>query len=1058
MFKTAKTLPCWIAALVGIGLGAGLLPATSSAQDDSKSVDYLKQIKPILAEHCYSCHGPETQESGLRLDAGKLMLRGGNRGPALQPKSVKKSPLLMAIMHQGDVEAMPPDDELEPKQIELIRRWIEQGARFPADEKVVPIRLTSDHWAFKPIKRSRVPVDVGGGNPIDAFVLARLKKEGISPSSEADRLTLLRRLTLDLLGLPPTTSQLQAFLNDRRPGAYQRLVDRILASPGYGERWGRHWLDLARYADSNGFTIDGARTIWPYRDWVIDAINRDLPFDQFSVHQLAGDMLPTATPRQIVATGFHRNTLINQEGGTNDEEFRVESVVDRVNTTGSVFLGLTVGCAQCHKHKYDPITQRDFYRLFAIFNNTEDSNDASHATGPLGPLVSLPTPTQTQNIEALSKQIAAAQKSLSAHDATLRDKQVAWEKSVGAAGPAIWQPAELESYRSMNGAQMKRLSDQSILVGGKIPDTDAYELVVKLPQGASASAFRLEALTHESLPKRGPGLTKHGNFTLSEFEVSQAGPENVVVSPTVATSVQTSDATKDAANKAKSKDVWKRVPVATAFANRSQEKGDISNAIDGNLATFWGIYGPAKQMNADHEATFVLKKPISGGQFVRIVIRQQYEAPNYAIGRFRLTWTKASPAAITLSPAIRKLVAIDAKKRTSQQQKQVRDTFLSLDGSRKSFLSKVSGLKSQLASVKRSIVTSMVMSERKTPRETFIHIRGDFLRKGAKVTPGVPSVLPTLSVEQRSATRLDLAQWLFTRENPLTARVTVNRHWQRFFGRGIVDTENDFGTQGSRPSHPELLDWLASELMRRDWSLKSFHRLIVTSATYRQASTFRAELGKRDPQNRLLARQSRIRLEAEVIRDVSLASAGILSTKMKGPGVYPPQPRGIYVLTQNKKGWDKLEDRGDDRFRRGLYTYFWRSSPYPLLPTFDAPDANTTCTRRPRSNTPLQALTLANDAAFVEFAQYFARRIMAEDDGKRMATAFQLSLSRPPSGYELSRLQAFFDKQLKHYRANPEEASKMAGKMPHNATVSDSAAWTAVARVLMNLDEFITRE
>ena len=1013
---------------------------------DPKPIDFVKDIKPILDAHCTDCHGLDEQESGLRLDAGTLLRRGGDRGPIVVPGKSADSLLIKVLMGKGDVEAMPQgQDRLSDKQIAMIGLWIDQGAKIPKNEKFVETRVESNHWAFQPIVRHALPAVKDSAwlrNGIDNFVQAKLEKLGVAHSPQADRVTMIRRLHFDLLGMPPAPADVDAFLADKFPGSYNRLVDRILASPRYGERWGRHWLDLARYADSNGFTIDGARTIWPYRDWVVQALNDDMPFDQFSTEQLAGDLLPKATRSQLVATGFHRNTLINQEGGTNDEQFRVESVVDRVNTTGAVFLGLTIGCAQCHKHKYDPITQRDFYKVYAIFNNTEDNNDARHASGALGPLVSLPTDEQATRKKQLDAEYAVANKKLQAHDAEFAKGQPAWEKSLAVANAkSVWTPRKPVLLKSANGATLEQRDDLSVLSGNPVPDDDVYTVEIDIPD-KEITAIKLETLTHASLPKMGPGRTPHGNFTLNEFEA-------------YATPLSETGAVQDAKSF--------RIKFLKAIADHQQKGGPVSAAIDGKPDTFWGVYGPPEIMNSDHEAAFILDKPYrsQSGTRLRIVMRQKYKSPKYIIGRFRLSTTSVSPDVLGLPDKTRKLLATPVEKRTVEQKKQLAAIYRETDKSRKPLADATAAIKRKLDAVNSTIPTTMIMREMPKPRTTHIQIRGDFLRLGAVVNPGTPAVLPPIAVEQPS--RLDLSNWLFDPSNPLTARVTVNRIWQRFFGLGIVETENDFGTQGTLPDHPELLDWLSSEFIRQEWGLKAMHRLIVTSATYRQSSHMREDLLAEDPQNRLLARQSRIRLEAEAIRDTCLQASGLLSDKMKGPGVYPPAPKSnIDLLTQNRKNWAGNEDKAEDRFRRGVYTYFWRSAPYPFLPTFDAPDANTACTRRPRSNTPLQALTLANDRSFIEFAQGMAVRILTEapnyDEG-RIRHVFKICVSRDPSDYELGRVSEFLGKQRAFYKANPEKANQIAPmNSPKRLKPAESATWTVVARALMNLDEFITRE
>jgi hypothetical protein len=827
----------------------------------AEPVDYLRDVKPIFAKYCYECHGPQKQRTGLRLDTAAAAINGGDSGPGIIPGKSSDSKLIKAVTGADDTKLMPPKEpRLTVAQIALLKAWIDQGAKAPLHEiaDASPAERNR-HWAFQAPVRPPPPAvkDVDWvRNPIDRFILARLEKDGIHPSPEADRVTLIRRVSLDLLGLTPSIDEVDEFLADTRPEAYERLVDKLLQSPHYGERWGRHWLDLARYADSNGYSIDAPRQIWKYRDWVIDAFNHDLPFDQFTIEQLAGDMLPHATLDQRIATGFHRNTSINQEGGIDVEQFRVESIVDRVNTTGSVFLGLTVGCCQCHDHKFDPLTQREYYQLFAFLNNADE------------PVLELATLEQTRQRNQIRKQVAALERVRKGLDTYSAEKEDRWEKGLS-----------LE----------ERL---------KLPPP--IQAILEIPEN---------------------GRTAKQKQTLT-----------------------------------------------AAF-----RKLDLARHALGGLGNLF-----------PYQALVHLQ-----------------------LGLFRTT------------------------------------------------------LERQIAELKRSephIDTTMVLQERKTPRQTHIHLGGDFLRTGAQVSAGVPAVLHPLP-EIEKPNRLELARWVVDPRNPLTARVTTNRFWQHYFGLGIVETENDFGTQGAPPTHPELLDWLATEFIAQKWSVKAMHRLIVTSATYRQSSRNRPELATVGPRNRLLARQNRFRLDAEIVRDVALASSGLLSRQIGGPSVYPPQPNGIYRFTQVPRDWKTSP--GPDRYRRGMYTYFWRSAPHPALTVFDAPDSVSTCTRRNRSNTPLQALTLLNDQAFFEFAQALAARVLREtdggDDAERIRHAFRLCLARPPSLVEEKRLRELLVQQL------AELAPKEAGLHdPSPSTDGDNdkqlVAWMTVARVLLNLDEFITRE
>ena len=797
-------------------------------------VDYQLEVKPLLTEHCYRCHGASQQKGGLRVDTAGFILKGGDHGPACVIGKSDKSILMQVIkgMHD-DISRMPFKKlPLRDAQILTLGRWIDEGAQAPSDEAP----QSDQHWAFVvPVHPSLPTVKQVDWprNGIDYFILARLESERIKPSLEADRVTLIRRASLDLTGLPPTPAEVELFVQDQRGDAYEQLIDRLLASPHYGERWGRHWLDVARYADSNGYSIDAPRTIWKYRDWVIDALNRNLPYNQFVIDQLAGDLLPDATMEQKIATGFHRNTQINQEGGIDPEQFRIESVLDRVNTTGTAFLGLTVACAQCHDHKFDPISQREYYSLFAFFNNQEEPN------------LEVGTPEEFAQRKEQREKINNVEAELEAYVASLAPRQPTWE-------------ANLRSERR----------------SGLKPEVKAA----------------LAAL---------PG--------------------------------QRTEAQKKA--------------LSAAF--REQDAG-------------------------------------------------------YA------------------------------------QLKKKRD---------------------RLKHDELHIPTTMVLQERDQPRESYVFIKGDFTRKGDTVTPGTLKILNAFPAKA-NPNRLDLARWIVDPQNPLTARVEVNRVWQRYFGRGLVATENDFGTQGIPPTHPELLDWLATEFIAQHWNLKAMHRLIVTSATYRQSSRVRPELAKIDGNNKLLARQFRLRLDAEIVRDVGLSASGLLSPKIGGPSVFPPQPDGVMNLGQSKRNW--TPDEGDDRFRRGMYTFFWRATPHPALMVFDGADAFSACTRRLRSNTPLQALTLLNDLAFLEFAQAMAARILREgatSDSARVERAFRWCLARKPWAQERERLLKLLTKEKAAFQKAPGEALAMSGgRKDPTLDLVQLAAWTTVSRVLLNLDETITRE
>lgn len=788
------------------------------------AVDYLQQIKPLLQSQCVKCHGATSQKGKLKLDTAAAAIKGGEHGTSIVPGKSADSLLVQTLEGtHTEISKMPyKRPAIDSAQVTLIKQWIDEGAQAPANEQPSDDR----HWAFIKPTRPNVPP---GANAIDFFVQQRLAKEGLKPSPEASPETLIRRVSLDLTGLPPTPEEVTAFVSAFRqdPSSLEVLVDRLLASPHYGERWGRWWLDQARYADSNGYSIDAPRSIWPYRDWVVKALNEDKPFDQFTIEQLAGDQIPNATLDQKIATGFHRNTQVNGEGGIDPEQFRIESVVERVGTTGTVWLGLSIACAQCHDHKFDPVSHKEYYSLFAFFNSTEPDGHAG-------------LKTSTVTLAPVEDQSA-----IQADIANLR--------------------FEIERY---------------------------------LKDNPNAVVAAEKALTTETRAKLGKDVVK---------------------------------------------------ALKTPFADRN---------FDQQRAVFAALVKTDKRFNS-----------------------------------------------------------LNAQ------------------------------LKDREAGVSPK-VTSLVMQELPKPRETRVFIKGDFTRPDALVQRGVLAVLPPLNKAEPS--RLDLAQWIASRDNPLTARVIMNRVWQQYFGRGIVETENDFGTMGSAPTHPELLDWLATEFMAQGWSLKAMHKAVVMSHTYRQSSSIAQEAASNepemlsgalltDPRNYLLWRQTRLRLDAEIVRDVTLTASGLLAPKLGGPPVYPPIPEGVMSLGQVKRPWPV--SKGADRYRRALYTFVFRATPPPSLSVFDAPEGLGTCTRRIRSNTPLQALTLLNDAAFDEFAIALGKRLqkVKQSDEQRLHHGFQLCTARTPTREESQRLQALLQDE------------RQAGS-------DETMAWRLVARVLLNLDETVTRE
>lgn len=1024
--------------------GLSLLPAV--AADDaspapSTPVDFERQIRPIFTAHCGDCHGAEAEEGGLRLHRQADAMTGGNRGAVIKPGNSAESLLIRYVSGEDPEIFMPPKDSGDPlsaEQIALLRSWIDQGAKWPVEVGDAPARVASDHWAFQPIVRAEPPEPpisgvTGSGardpwrdwvrSPIDAFVLARLEREEIAPSPEADRVTLIRRLSFDLLGLPPTPAEVDAFVNDTRSDAYDCLVDRLLASPHFGERWGRHWLDQSRYADSDGYEKDLGRPFaWRWRDWVIDAINRDLPLNQFTVEQLAGDLLPNATLDQRIATGFHRNTLTNREGGTDKEEDRVKATVDRASTTGAVWLGLTVGCAECHSHKFDPLAQREFYGLYAFFNSVDE--------------VDLPAPrpdelaAYEQAKAAFDAEHAPLLAAAAAPDpAEIAKRQTAWEAGLDLGEFVQWTPIKPDSVKAASKAKFSKQPDGSYLATGQSPAKDTYTVVAKLPVG-DVTAIRLEVLPDVDLPGSGPGRAAKGNFVLSELTLSLASPGAEPFA----------------------------VPLANPTADFAQAKYPIAGATDGDPKTGWAV-GP--QFRVRHAAVFEIESAakLDADALLTLTLDQQH-GKQHTIGRFRLSATTA-PRPVRSNPlpdTVIEILQLPPADRNAKQQAALTAFFRTQDP-------ELSALDRAVAEHARKApatpgTKAQALAATSQPRATNIHIRGDFLRKGAEVKPHTFAVLPALHTRGEVPDRLDLARWLVDPANPLPGRVLANRTWQYLFGRGLVATPEDFGTRGERPSHPELLDWLATELVARRWSRKELIRLIVDSATYRQSSHTRGDLVEHDPLNILLARQNRFRLEAEIVRDLYLAASGLLHAEVGGPSVRPPQPAGISELTYaNSAKW--VESAGKDRYRRGLYTWFQRTSPYPMLMTFDAPDSNTCAVKRERSNTPLQALTLLNDPVFVECAQALGRRVVHEQSGgadDRIRHAFRLCMAREPSSIEAARLQELFE-QLRQLAAdNEQSAIKLVGAKPAGVDPPEAAAWVALARALLNLDEFVTRE
>jgi len=1004
---------------------------TGAAAAGSASVSQFDQeIRPLFESRCYECHGPQKQKSGLRLDRKSSAFQGGDSGkPAVVPGKSAESVLLQKITSKDSDEVMPPKGEkLTAAQIDMIKQWIDAGAGWTEQEN------KPKHWAYIAPARASLPKVKNTKwprNGIDFFVMERLEKEKLKPSPQADPAILIRRLSLDLTGLPPTPAEIDEFVADKSPLAYERLVDRLLASPHYGERWARPWLDLARYADTQGYEKDNRRTIWPYRDWVISALNRNIPFDEFTIEQLAGDLLPNASREQKVATGFHRNTMTNTEGGTDDEEFRHEAIVDRVNTTMSVWMGTTFGCAQCHNHKYDPITTKEYYQFYSFLNNTADADKEDEA-----PTMKLPTPQQEKRLAELRKQIKETEAKYNTMTPELVKTQSAWEEKTLSV-LTNWQVVDALEYKSLGGATLMKSNDLSIVASGLNPSNDTYTIIGKLDV-PSLTGVRLEVLTDSSLPEKSLGRHINGSFVLNRFEAELAPPND----PTNFASIR----------------------FKTAKADYSQDGYPVTNLLATTTNAGWAVSAGNPQFRTNRAAYFLMTNAttIEPGSMLRVTLRHQSRFGPANIGRFRISATRQEKpdALVSLPEPTSKILRKTPDERSDKEKEELSKYFRSVAPELKPVRDEVAKLKESESKLDKSIPLTSVMAELEKPRQTFRLVRGGFLNKAEPVSAGIPAVFHPLP-KGEPTNRLTLAHWLMDTNNPLTARVTVNRIWEQYFGIGIVETTQDFGIQGEPPSNQKLLDWLSIQFMDLHWDLKALHKLIVMSAAYQQSSKARPELLQRDPYNRLLARGPHVRLEAEQIRDQALAVSGLLSPKMGGPSVMPPQPDGLWQLVYSGDKWDT--SKGEDRYRRGVYTFWRRSMPHPAMTTFDAPTREYCVLKRDRSDTPLQALVLLNDPEYVEAAQALARRVLREakpSDEDRITYAFRLCLGRAPERAEVKRLLTLVSTERENFGHDTDAAKEFANVPKKEGTSenpADLAAWTVLGNVLLNLDETVMK-
>jgi hypothetical protein len=1022
-----------LSAMVCTGLGFTLaqpnLPSPALAAEpaaETKPVSYSRDIKPILATKCYACHGPDEgkRKAKLNLDERESAVR-----KAIKPNDASASPMIERVTSTDEKRRMPPSASKKPAlsaaEADLLRRWIDQGAKFDL------------HWAYtKPVRAATPEVknNTWVRNPIDAFIAAGHEKQGFQPSPEADRITLIRRLSFDLIGLPPTREQLDKFVKDDSPDAYEKLVDRLLESNHFGERMAVYWLDLVRYADSAGYHSDNDRAVYLYRDYVIDAFNANKRFDQFTIEQLAGDLLPDATNEQKIASGYNKLLQTTEEGGAQAKEYTAKYAADRVRNASVVWMAATMGCCECHNHKFDPYLTRDFYSFEAFFADVKEVAVGRQEQTPL------PSAVQAAEMKKLDEQITALRTRLTKQTPELDAAQAEWEKKAIthlAAEKEAWTVIKPEKATSKGDATLTVQDDLSVLSSGKNPDKDLY--TVTLPTDRKQiTGIRLEALTHPTFGNKSLSRS-NGNFVLTGFEVEVTSKDNPKPQP---------------------------VKITSAVADYSQPDHPIAHAIDADPATGWAVDGHTKPEN--RQAAFTFEKPIAGGEgtVLTVVLKHESQFAGHNIGRFRLALTSVERPGLGekgLPVEIAKVLAVEPAKRTPQEKEALAAHYRNMTpelAPLRADLAKMDNAKKQLL---QTFPTSLI-SIAVPPRTVRILPRGNWLDdSGDVVQPAVPAFLTQLEVKDRHATRLDLAKWLISRDHPLTARVFVNRVWMLMYGQGLVKTADDFGTQGALPTHPELLDWLAVEFIESGWDVKRLIKLIAMSNTYRQSSKPSKVLQERDPQNQYLARQGRFRIDAEAVRDNALAISGLLNLKIGGPSVKPYQPAGYWAM-MNFPTREYQHDHGENQYRRGLYTHWQRTFLHPSLLAFDASTREECTVDRPRSSTPLQALVLLNDPTYVEAARVFAEHILKDGGAtgpERFTWAFHRALSRDIKPEELKILTELHEKHLKEFTADKEAARKLvsAGEWPaaKDLDVGELAAWTSIARVILNLHETITR-
>lgn len=1019
------------------------VPAAHAAEPEKLS--FNRDIRPILSENCFQCHGfdDKTREAGLRLDQHDSAIKKTDSGVLpIVPGDAAKSDVVARITSKDKDVMMPPlstHKKLTAKQIETLRRWINEGAEYQG------------HWAWIAPKRPDLPKVANAAwpkNAIDHFILARLDAEKLTPQPEADRATLIRRVTLDLTGLPPTPAEVDAFLADKSPDAYEKVVDRLLASPRYGERMAMQWLDYARYADSHGFQSDSSRQMWPWRDWVLEAFNKNMPFDQFTLEQIAGDLLPNATHSQIVATGFNRNNRHNGEGGSLQEEWKVENTIDRVETTGTTWLALTFNCCRCHDHKFDPITQQNFYEFFSFFYNTTDSGLIQAKGKNSLPVIDYRSPTQEVEIARLEADIAKATAAVADTKKELPALVAKWEaEQAGAAEgkTATWAMLDPKSVTAKSKTKLVKQGDGTWLATGPAAANETYTVTAPLSAG-ELTALQLEVLPDASLPNQSLGRAPNGNFVLSRVEAELSGGD--LKEPL-------------------------KLKFTKAEADYSQPDWTIKMALEAIAGKGWAISGNDPEKRLPRKAMFVLDAPAKVPAKATLTVRLVHDSLNkHSIGRFRLASTSAPAAQLGLqdsgvTDAIRKILDTPLAKRNKKQVTELENYVLSVTNSPiKQAEAKVAELTKQRDAFVNALPNVMVMKEGPA-KQAYVLKRGEYDKadKTRPVSPDVPEMLPPLG-KDAPKNRLGLAQWMVDPNNPLTARVWVNRAWEKFFGVGIVKTTENFGSQAEWPSHPELLDYLATEFVRLGWDMKAMQKQLVMSAAYRQATRVTPGLVERDPDNRLLARGPRFRMTGEMIRDQALAAGGLLVEKIGGPSVRPYMPAGVWDET-NRYG-DLLNykaDTGEGLYRRTMYTIWKRTAAPPTLLMMDAPSREICAVKRSRTNTPLQSLALLNEVTFVEAARKLAERTMNEagkSPADRIKYAFRLVTAREPNARELEILEAGYQGDLKRFQENKEAAAALlkvgASASNTNLDQAELASLALTANIILNMDEAVTRE